>query len=127
MLGNEQVWTRQHGGSVFDVMLTVNYEVIPANADYYQSIASELFSKYLLVPTRGSTVAMLTIIHFLNSMNGVHVIGNTQSGKTSLMYMLDRRINFSPHFCVEDWSEGLKKKFMYVRRDGEDWLVDLDK
>ena len=78
-------------------MLTMGYEVVPVNADYYQTIQHEDISKYLLVPTRGTTVAMLATDHFLNSQKGVHVIGGSQSGKTSMMYMLTHRINLSIH------------------------------
>ena len=101
MLGNEFAWTKNHGGSVYDVMLTVSYDVVPVNADYYQTVPHELIGKYLLVPTRGTTVAMLAMNHFLNIQKGVHIIGSQQSGKTSMMYMLRNRINLSSHACCE--------------------------
>ena len=126
MLGNEKAWARHHGGSCYDVMLTLSYEVIPVNLDYFQTMEHENISKYLLVPTRQSTVTMLALNHFLSCGMPVHVIGSKQTGKTSLKHMLTKRTDLSALNCVEEWGESLKKRLTYVRRDGADWLVHLN-
>lgn len=58
---------------------------------------------------------------------GVHVIGDPRSGKTSLKLMLAKRMEMSSRQSAEEWSEALKKRLTYVRREGADWLLDLEK
>lgn len=35
MLGNESTWIKNFGGSCYDMMLNVNYELLPVNVNYF--------------------------------------------------------------------------------------------
>jgi hypothetical protein len=125
MLSNEQVWTRQYGGSPYEFMLTPTYELVPVNSEYYSPIEDQSNKKCLLLPTRATTVLLLSINHFLSTNMAVHVVAQPQSGKTSTMQMLDRRVQLVTNRSVEEWSSSLKRRFTYVRREGLNWLIDL--
>jgi hypothetical protein len=87
MLGHESIWTRHFGGSCYDMMLTVNYDLLPVNVNYYSNMDYEGVRKYILVPTRATTVVMLAMNQLLQNRVGVHIVGEARSGKTSLMLM----------------------------------------
>ena len=123
MLGNGNSWTRNYGGSCYDVMLTVNYDLIPINANYF-SIMDQT-RRYLLVPTRQTTILILTMNQLLQAGLGVHIIGELQSGKSCLIALLEKKMQIDAKKTVNEWSEAIKKRLTYVRKEGSDWLVDL--
>jgi ABC-type phosphate/phosphonate transport system ATPase subunit len=61
----------------------------------------------------------------LNAKAAVHLMGSPQSGKTSLMHFLKSKILLSSTNSADNWSEVLKKKLTYVRRERHNWLIDL--
>lgn len=116
MFMGDYYWVKQYGGSCFDFMLTGSYELVPADPIYYHEIPHPLYKHYLLVPTKKSSVVMSAVCELLNLKIPVHMMGSAQSGKTSLMHFLKRKILLASRSNADSWSEYLKKKLTYVRR-----------
>ena len=70
---------------------------------------------------------MSTLNHLLNIGAGVHIVGKPHCGKTTLMKMMNPKVMLGTNKNTEEWGETLKKKFTFIRKDSQNWLIDLEK
>lgn len=71
-------------------------------------------------------VLLLDLLNLLQQTNiSVHLEGTPQSGKTSFLGMFSKKYELNSKKTQHDWSEYLKSKYTYVRKEGKNILVDL--
>ena len=85
-------------------MLNQSFEIVAAEPSHSLQNLYPGYKAYLLVPTKTTAMMLTTINHLLEANRKVHVVGNKQSGKTSLMHMISHSLILPSNVSCENWS-----------------------